>query len=173
MSVDPAMPVPPGGDRAEPASRIPIKIEEALAAGTLGLVAVITFANVLTRYFSDFSFAFTEEFSICLMVMMTLFGASVAVVRDRHMRITFLLNKLPPPWRRRAEMFSMTAIAAMFAILTIFGSQFAYDDYRFEVTSPALDIPQWLYSMWLPLLSLVVTGRAVGALMRLARSKGK
>ena len=69
--------------------RVPLKIEEVLAAATLGLVAVITFANVLTRYFSDISFAFTEEFSICLMVMMTLFGASVAVVRDRHMRITF------------------------------------------------------------------------------------
>jgi len=170
MSVDPAMPAVPGSDRA-PATRVPVKIEEALAAATLGLVAVITFANVLTRYFSDFSFAFTEEFSICLMVMMTLFGASVAVVRDRHMRITFLLNKLPPPWRSRAEMFSMTAIAMMFAILTVFGSQFAYDDYRFEVTSPALDVPQWLYTVWLPLLSAVVTGRAVGALIRLARGR--
>lgn len=166
MSVDPSAPAESG-----PASppRVPLKIEEVLAAASLGLVAVITFANVLTRYFSDISFAFTEEFSICLMVIMTLFGASVAVVRDRHMRITFLLNKLSPLWRWRAEMFSLAAIALMFAILAIFGWQFAYDDYRFEVTSPALGVPQWLYSLWLPLLSVVVAGRALGALIRLAR----
>lgn len=168
MSADPAL---PADGVSAPAPRVPLKIEEALAAGTLGLVAVITFANVLTRYFSDFSFAFTEEFSICLMVIMTLFGASVAVVRDRHMRITFLVNKLPPPWRRRAELFSMIAIALMFAILTVFGGQFAYDDYRFEVTSPALGVPQWLYTAWLPLLSMVVFGRAVGAMIRLAKEK--
>jgi TRAP-type C4-dicarboxylate transport system permease small subunit len=169
MSADPAMPV--GGGDPVGVPRVPLKIEEVLAAATLGLVAVITFANVLTRYFSDISFAFTEEFSICLMVMMTLFGASVAVVRDRHMRITFLVNKLPPRWRRRAELFSMAAIALMFAILAVLGSQFAYDDYRFEVTSPALGLPQWLYTVWLPLLSVVVTGRAVGVMIRIAKKR--
>ena len=168
MSADPA--IPAEGDPLGP-PRVPLRIEEVLAAATLGLVAVITFANVLTRYFSDFSFAFTEEFSICLMVMMTLFGASVAVVRDRHMRITFLINKLSPRWRLRAELFSMAAIALMFVILAVFGSQFAYDDYRFEVTSPALGLPQWLYTIWLPLLSVVVAGRAIGAMIRVARGR--
>lgn len=170
MSGGPALPA----DNAPLASpRVPLKIEEVLAAVTMGLVALITFANVLTRYFSDFSFAFTEEFSICLMVIMTLFGASVAVVRDRHMRITFLVNKLPSAWRWRAELFSTAAIAAMFAILAVFGGQFAYDDYRFEVTSPALGVPQWLYTAWLPLLSLVVFGRAVGVLIRLVKEGGR
>ncbi len=168
MSADPA---PPVGGHLAPATRVPLKIEEALAAASLGLVAIITFANVLTRYFSDISFAFTEEFSICLMVMMTLFGASVAVVRDRHMRITFLVDKLPPPWRRRAELFSMAAIIAMFAVLAVFGGQFAYDDYRFDVTSPALGLPQWLYTAWLPLLSTGVALRAIGALMRIAKGR--
>jgi TRAP-type C4-dicarboxylate transport system permease small subunit len=170
MSADPAMQLAPA-DKQAPAPRVPLKIEEILAAASLGAVAVITFANVLTRYFSDFSFAFTEEFSICLMVIMTLFGASVAAVRDRHMRITFLVNKFSPIWRRRAELFSLAATALMFAILVIFGSQFAYDDYRFEVTSPALGVPQWLYTVWLPVLSLVVTGRALGAIVRLVKRR--
>ena len=68
-------------------------------------------------------------------------------------------------------MFSMAAIALMFVILAVFGSQFAYDDYRFEVTSPALGLPQWLYTTWLPLLSVVVAGRAIGAMIRVARGR--
>jgi TRAP-type transport system small permease protein len=149
--------------------RIPLKIEETLAAASLGVIAVITLANVVVRYFTDASFAFTEEVSVCLMVMMTFFGASVAVARDRHMRISFLADRLPPSWRRRAELFSTGAVILMFAILTVFGAQFAYDDYRFEVSSPALGVPQWIYTIWLPLLSAVVTGRAIGRAMRLAR----
>ena len=35
----------------------------------------------------------------------------------------------------------------------------AWDDYRFDVTSPALGIPQWLYTVWLPLVSLIIVVR--------------
>jgi len=164
-------PLPPAAQppAAGPKPRVPLKIEEALAAATLGVVALITLANVLVRYFTDFSFAFTEEISICLMVIMTFLGASVAVVRNHHMRITFLVDKLPPAWRRRAELFSLAAITLMFLILALYGTSFAYDDYRFEVSSPALGLPQWIYSAWLPLLSAAVAARAVGRLVRVAR----
>ena len=30
------------------------------------------------------------------------------------------------------------------------------DDFRFEVTSSSLGLPQWWYSIWLPLLSLAI-----------------
>jgi TRAP-type C4-dicarboxylate transport system permease small subunit len=163
--------LPPELSGRPPPSRpkVPLAIEEGLAALTMAAVAIITFANVLARYFSDLSFAFTEEVSVWLMVVMTFLGAAVAVVRDRHMRISFVADKLPPPWRRRAEAFTLVAILAMFAILAIWGTSMAYDDYRFEVTSPALGIDQWLYTAWLPLLAGVVAARALGKLIRLWR----
>jgi TRAP-type C4-dicarboxylate transport system permease small subunit len=166
MSADPDR-GDPGDGTGRPA--VSMAIEEALSAAALGLVALITFANVLARYFTDLSLAFTEEFSISLMVMMTLLGASVAVVRDRHMRITFLIARLSPRWRRRADLLAQGAIALMFLILVVWGAQFAYDDYRFEVTSPALGLPQWIYSVWLPVLSLAVALRAIGAAIRMVR----
>jgi TRAP-type C4-dicarboxylate transport system permease small subunit len=46
----------------------------------------------------------------------------------------------------------------------------AYDDYRFEVTTPGLGNPQWIYTAALPVLSAVVLARAVGALLRLIRA---
>ena len=159
---------------AEPSRpRVPLAIEEVLAALAMSAVALITFANVLTRYFTDLSFAFTEEFSICLMLIMTFLGASVAVVRDRHMRITFLIDKLGPRRRRIAELFAVACVLAMFAILTVFGAQATWDEYRFEVTSPALGVPQWLYTLWMPLLSAVVCGRAVGRGLRLWRGAAR
>ncbi len=168
MSAEP-LPFETEAEQTPPKTWIPIKVEEALAALTMAVVALITFANVLARYFTDISFAFTEEYSICLMVIMTLLGASVAVVRNRHMRITFLADKLPPRGRQAAEVFCTLAILAMFLILTVYGAQTAWDDYDFEVTSPALGVPQWLYTMWLPILAAVVSLRALGRLVRVVR----
>jgi TRAP-type C4-dicarboxylate transport system permease small subunit len=37
----------------------------------------------------------------------------------------------------------------------------AYEDFRYDVTSPALDLPQWLYTVWLPVLSLLVVVRLI------------
>jgi hypothetical protein len=36
----------------------------------MGLLALITFANVLVRYFTSQSFAWTEEFSVFLMIVL-------------------------------------------------------------------------------------------------------
>ncbi len=57
-----------------------------------GLV-IITLLNVVTRYLTDDSFAWTEEFSVALMVVMTLAGASAVAFRDRHIRIEFFFNR--------------------------------------------------------------------------------
>ena len=42
----------------------------------MGLLACITFANVLVRYFTDQSFAWTEEFSVFLMIVLALVAGS-------------------------------------------------------------------------------------------------
>ena len=35
----------------------------------------------------------------------------------------------------------------------------AFDDFEFEVTSPGLGLPQWWYTVWLPLLSALIVLR--------------
>ncbi|PWC56178.1 TRAP transporter small permease [Azospirillum sp. TSO22-1] len=159
-------PIPP---QNEPRPRIPIRIEEALAALAIAVMGLITFANVLTRYLSNVSLAFTEEYAIALMVVMTLLGASVAVVRDHHIRITFFVDRLSAGNRRRAELFAVLATALVFAGLAAYGVRMVYDEYRFEVTSPGLGVPQWIYSVWLPILSAVIAARTLGRGLRILK----
>lgn len=45
----------------------------------------------------------------------------------------------------------------------------AWDDYNFEVTSPSLGVPQWWYTIWLPLLSIVIVLRLLAMLWRGAK----
>jgi TRAP-type transport system small permease protein len=125
-----------------PKTPVPVTLERAVAAFSMGAICVITFGNVLARYFTNVSFAFTEEYSIFLMVVMTLCGSAVAVAADRHIRITFVTDRLPRRARAAAAALAWTASLVMFALLVWLGTRLAYDEWRFEVTSPGLGLPQ-------------------------------
>ena len=58
----------------------------------------------------------------------------------------------------------LTSLA--FAVLAVLSARMVWDDYRYEETSPALGLPQWWYSMWLPLLSAAIASRALGLAVR-------
>jgi TRAP-type C4-dicarboxylate transport system permease small subunit len=96
---------------------------------------------------------------VWLMVVMTLIGASAAFVKRQHIAISYFVDRLGPLARRRSGLMVLVACAAMFALLALFGVRMAWDDYRYEVTSAALGVPQWLYTIWLPALSLLILAR--------------
>jgi TRAP-type C4-dicarboxylate transport system permease small subunit len=81
------------------------------------------------------------------------------------------VDRLPPAGRRAAEAFATLAVIVMFGLLVVLGGRLVWDEYRFEVTSPGLGEPQWIYTLALPLLSAAVIGRAVGHLVRALRSR--
>ena len=149
--------------------RVPVKIEEFCAALAMALICCITFANVLVRYFTNASFAFTEEFSIFLMVLLTLFGASAAFVRNQHIRMTFITDRLPRAVARKVEYLVTALCILMFAVMAWYGIFLFWDDWQYDTTSPGIGIPQWIYTIWLPLLSAVIVLRLVGRLLRLVR----
>lgn len=145
-----------------------ISIERWLLALAMALLCIITMANVVVRYFTNFSFAFTEELSVSLMVFMTLVGAAAAFRNGSHINVTLLVDRLPPTARRATQVFAVTTCCVMFGVLAWYGARMAWDDYRYDVTSPALGLPQWIYSIWLPLLSLLIVLRLLQMLrMRL------
>jgi TRAP-type transport system small permease protein len=146
-------------------SSLGIRIEEALGATVMAIIALITFANVVVRYATDFSFAFTEEISVALVVVVTLIGASLTVAKDRHIRVEYFLGKAPVRWQPWVLFASMVPVAATMLVLVVAGAFLVYDEYKFGITSPGLAIPQWWYTGWLPLLGFVILLRTI-AFMR-------
>jgi TRAP-type C4-dicarboxylate transport system permease small subunit len=152
-------------------TRVPLKLEEYTAGIAIGILGVITFANVVVRYLTNFSFAFTEEVSVFLMVLVALVGGSSVMAKGGHLKIMFVVDRVSPERRRVVGLMANAVTAIMFLLLAIFGARMAWDEYRFEVTSPGLGVPTWIYTVWLPLLSLAIFGRAVGVMIRAWREK--
>jgi TRAP-type C4-dicarboxylate transport system permease small subunit len=161
----------PGLSLGERPPRLPVAVEGAVAALLMAALAAITFANVVVRYFTDRSFAFTEEYSVALMVVLTLVGASAAFAADRHIRMTFFVEKLRPAAQWRIELLVLGLSLLLFALIAWYGARLAWDEYRFEVLSPGLGVPQWQYTAALPVLALAICLRIVGRIVRVARQR--
>src|SRR6185295_19697939 len=101
----------------------------------MGLLCLITFANVLVRYFSDQSFAWTEEFSVFLLVVMTMAGAAAAAARDNHVRIEFFMGRGSPQRRRFLAVWGAFVTTAFFLVLAALTGDMVWDDFRYNETS--------------------------------------
>lgn len=147
------------------------RCERNLGAAAMLALCVITLANVLVRYLTDISFAFTEEVSVFLMVFLTFVGSAKAFFDGNQIAVTWFADKTPPGLRRRLALFSLVCSGLMFALLVWFGGRMAWDDYQYEVTSPGIGAPQWLYTIWLPVLCLAILLRIVQGLWLMTRRR--
>lgn len=134
------------------------RLERVLATLALVIIGLISLANVVVRYFTNASFAFTEEISVFLLVILTFAGASVAMRSNRHIRIAFL-ERLFPRFRTALTLLQWLAGVLVLGLVVWFGGQFAFEEYQWESESPGLGLPNWWYVVWLPLLALLMLVR--------------
>jgi len=150
--------------------RVSPRIEDWIGVGVMVLLVAITFTNVIVRYFTDESFAWTEEFSVFLMIVLALVAGSAAVARDRNIRIEFFFERGSEARQRRLAILSALGVAVMFLALAVLGARVTWDEYAFGETSPGIGVPSWWYSIWLPVFSLAIVLRALGLMARNVRA---
>lgn len=141
---------------------VPVRIEEALGAAAMALICLISFANVIARYATNVSFAFTEEYSVFLLVFMTFVGTSAAFAGNEHIRITFFLDRMPGPLRWLCEIVTLLATTLMFALIVYYGARVTYTEWYWSETTPGLGNPSWVYTIWMPILSVAIILRVLG-----------
>jgi len=137
----------------------------------MAAICLITLGNVLVRYLTDISFAFTEEVSVFLLVFLTFIGSAKAFLDGNQMAVTYFLDQLGWRWKRRWLLFGFAMSALMIGMLAWFGTRMAWDDYAMEVTTPGLGWQQWIYTIWLPLLALLVLGRIIQGFIHVYRTR--
>ena len=57
----------------------------------LGLMVVIVFANVVTRYYLHFSLAWSEEVTRFMLVWLVFLGSFLAYINDEHLGLDILV----------------------------------------------------------------------------------
>ncbi|MGE5147662.1 MAG: TRAP transporter small permease [Candidatus Eiseniibacteriota bacterium] len=89
----------------------------AVGAVTLGLLAVLVFAQVVLRYLFAITPVWSEELSRYLLIWAVLAGSAVSVRGARHIRVEFLVDLLPEKVRRIWYAFLDLVILALFVLI--------------------------------------------------------
>ncbi len=87
----------------------------------MGIMFVLVFINVVTRYVFGFSFATTEEISTFLMIWITYIGAGLALREGRLAAIDLFQDLLPEKIRLATRAMIGVIILIFFILLAYYG----------------------------------------------------
>jgi len=150
--------------------KIQENLEEVAGVVLLGIMAVFAFLNVITRYFIHYSFASTEEIEVACLVWLTMLGAAAGFRRGIHLGFNLLELRIPS---LRNVLFPIASVLTILtvSILVWISILQIKDELALGITSEALGIPQWLYTLAIPVGGLLVILRVVEAWYRESKRK--
>ena len=96
-------------------------IEETLIAVILGLMTLVTFANVIARYVFNANILWALETTVFLFAWLVLLGASYCVKVRAHLGVDVVLNMVSPGMRKVLALISVAACLA-FSVLLLIGA---------------------------------------------------
>ena len=137
--------------------------EEAAGVFLLLAMCLLAFANVLTRYFIRYSFAFTEEVEVAGLVWLTMLGAAAGFRRGIHLGFNLLSLRFPVLGKKVLFPLATLLTAGTVALLIGFGFFQIRDEISLNVQTEALNIPQWWYTLAIPVGGLLILLRLLEA----------
>jgi TRAP-type C4-dicarboxylate transport system permease small subunit len=151
----------------------PSRFEEVLCAILFAVMAVITFMNVISRYLLNYSFAFTEELVVSFFVWLTLLGASIAFRENAHLGFSFLTDRMPPKLQKILLWLSAGLGATLFIFLIYFSIRQIGEEMLLGITSSGIGVPQWWYTIGVPVFSALIVLRVFQGAYRAGRKLEK
>lgn len=144
--------------------RIGHRVEEIVAGALLVVMALLAFANIIARYLTRYSFAFTEEIEVAALVWITMLGAAIGFREAAHLGFTTLRDRFSRPVRRALSLMGGGVALATMAVLIWAGWRQIQSQIALGTTSEALAIPEWIYTAALPVGGLLIVVRMLQAL---------
>ena len=96
-------------------------IEETLIAVLLGVMTLVTFANVVARYVFDSNLLWALETTVYLFAWMVLLGASYCVKINAHLGVDVIASAVGPRIRKALTLFAV-ACCLIFTVLLLVGA---------------------------------------------------
>ncbi len=147
-----------------------LHLDELIGAVLLGIMSLITFINVINRYFFKHSIAFTEEITVNMFVWITLLGISMAFRKGTNLKMTNLFDLFSPSLKKVAIIGAGVLGTLLFIFLITNSLREIYKNITFyKTTSEALGIPTWIYSLGTPIFSLVVIRELIKSTYRMLK----
>lgn len=141
-----------------PVSRLVNEFEEIAIAALLGLMTLLTFANVVARYVFESNILWALEATTYLFAWLVLFGVSYAVKISAHLGVDAVINLFGPRTQKILALLSVTA-CLLFAGLLLYGGWEYWS--KFYTKLSFLEVEDIPFPVWLQSITgLVEDGEA-------------
>lgn len=97
------------------------RIEESIIALLLGIMTVMTFANVVARYVFNSNIFYALELTVFLFAWLVLLGASYGVKKTLHLGVDALVNAATPAVKKPLGLV-VVAVCLIYSLLLLKGS---------------------------------------------------
>ncbi|MCB1886555.1 MAG: TRAP transporter small permease [Rhodocyclaceae bacterium] len=121
-------------------------IEETFIAITLGLMTLITFANVVARYVFNDNILWALEVTVVLFAWLVLVGASYGVKKTFHIGVDVVINMVPAPVKKLMAILAVISCLA-FSLMLLKGTW----DYWYPFATKQV----WLETNDIPMLDIL------------------
>jgi tripartite ATP-independent transporter DctM subunit len=124
--------------------------------------------GVLSRYVFQSPIIWSDELASIIFLWLAMFGAALALQRGQHMRLSYIVGRLPASVRAVAEVLAL-GLPVLFVVLT-FSAALDYADDQSFIETPALGWSGLIRAAALPVgLLLIAVAGVVQMLHRRAR----
>jgi tripartite ATP-independent transporter DctM subunit len=123
------------GRRTENAIKWATEIPAALL---VGVETILLLVNVFYRYILHDPLTWGDELASMLFMWMAMFGAVIALRRNEHMKLSTLINRMPP--ERRAFMNTFAGVVVIAFLLALIPWAYEYAIEEWFIITPALEI---------------------------------
>lgn len=137
--------------------------EDWVVIASFMVIVLVTFVNVVSRYTFQASLAFSEEITINLLVVMTMMGAVVGIRLGAHLGFTYIVENAKANVRRSLIIIGAALMIVFLAVLLIWGSEMMIHQAIRGRATPSLGIPQWLFTLSIPMAGLLGIVRTLQA----------
>ena len=135
------------------------KVEEILSVICLGVMTLLAFANVISRYIFSASFSFSEEITTYLFVLLSLLGTAIAAKRKAHLGLTIITDLVNPKIHKIMAVIGYGfAVAFTFAIF-YYGILMVKSQIDLGQVTAAMQWPEWIFGSFVPFGSFFVVLR--------------
>lgn len=140
-------------------------VENVLAAGTLGLAALISIINIIIRQVGA-SWFWTEEAVIYLIIFSTFFGAVITLRHNEHVSVDILGAFFKDRGQKWLALLGGLITLIYLGIMSVLGWLLLAEPFSHTTVTPVLKLPLWVVESAVPIGMTLMFLRAVEMLWR-------
>lgn len=151
--------------------KILTKAEKAVLITAFSVITALVFVNVVSRYALHASLSFSTELVINLAVVMIMIGASLGIKYNVHPGFTVLRDNSTGLLHKVVVILISAAMMVFLAFLFWYGYEQAMSQFASGRVTPALGIPQGLFTMAIPVGAVLAALRTVQQVVLVLQGK--